>query len=238
MIYIVPKKPSSFKDFENMGLGYAFEKGGGFTVVELMPGKGPDGCSGFIVCRSMFSPSYKPSEQQWFKHHDLDGVWFGWDQKPTPSQLRRPDAIKGHNVKLLDGNQWEIPVARKLARQNVLPHAADLDEEGKWIQGQVLAKFFKLDFIASDLYDRWAKSKGDTIDLPADPLNMLSDIVSFNYFVGSRELAAMQVFQFDADFIWAALRLVIDLPGLDELVKKKVLDISSTQPGEKDSTAV
>ena len=83
--------------------------------------RGPDGKSGMTI--SVQPPKggteaiagYYPKTQTWNAVESEDGsipyyVGFETDRKPKPSDLRRPDMMQGHEVKLNDGELYTVPV--------------------------------------------------------------------------------------------------------------------------------
>lgn len=107
-----------------------------------MPGaqvlSGPDGKSGtlfhcatigYLATPEPWTPlRFDPNTQQWFERGN--GIWFGWETRPTPKTLRRKVTLPGHPVKLRDGNEWEIPYIRFLSGEPGLPRVF------RWVEKQ------------------------------------------------------------------------------------------------------
>ena len=167
LLYFLPKATREIKaaDAAAAGIGYAIDD-------RLTPSQcqnnGPGGCGGGVVladCRRVESHlvRFLPEKQIWRKIPGTD-AWVGRrrDGPTGPQDLQRADSLGGHFVKLLDGNDWLVPVARgwnecdgELRWFYNVPRALELDEDGKWQQGGVLPRFAEI----WDLALRWEESR-------------------------------------------------------------------------------
>ena len=109
------------------GLAYAFDQ----EIACTLGYSGPDGGKGAVFAQGA-DPRIDLDNQTWRKipKSPVD-AWVGHDNraKPGPDDLLRAQQIDGHLVKLLDGSQWLIPVARPPAGGGD-PEAAVL--RGRW----------------------------------------------------------------------------------------------------------
>lgn len=239
------------------GLGYAFA-----AVTPCPCQTGPGGRSGVTIADPARVDSarikFVPAEQTWRKiPGQAEGLWLGrWNEdRIGPAELKRPDMLSGHPIKLLDGSEWIVPIARGHAVEDgdvrwfaMLPPALELDDSGQWVPGDVLPKYRHLMEIAG----RWSESRlqasrqardilraaGRSVDVddeePAE-VELILDfqdyvaaavaVLQTNYYVGAVELAAMQLLS--DDLAEEVLNLLIDLPGMIELQKKTA---SATPP--------
>lgn len=96
----------------SLGLDHIIEPGGG---IESRGSMGPKGAGLLFraVGRSGGIMKYLPDSQSW---HECDGGawWVGYDTRPGPEQLQRPDMVSGDSVVLEDGNEWQIPAITAL----------------------------------------------------------------------------------------------------------------------------
>lgn len=102
---------------------------GGSALMWSQVMEGPGGQAGLIGgwMQNSLQPAYKPNVQKWCKAPG-GKFWVGtWDEWPVqPDDLLRNDtAGRAYPIKLEDGNDWMIPVARWL------PHRWGMDDSGK-----------------------------------------------------------------------------------------------------------
>lgn len=213
--------------FEQFSLRYAFD--GVSTVVgQCKPKSGPENQDGFIVANSGESASYNPTKQTWFEHQN--GVWFGWEVKPLPSQLQRPVLLPSALVTLSDGNQWSIPIARQwVLRDGDIRYTESFARtlkfvDGDWVEGSVVREHELFESIGTIVFNAWSSAKDNRFVIP-NANDLFVNTLSLNYRVSAFEVSAMGLLTNDMEYVWAALRQVIDVDGFNELQKK-------TQRGE------
>ena len=185
---------------------------------------------------------YYPDKQDW---HECQGgaFWIGVqkDSPPAPTELERPNKIGGHFVKLDDGNEYLIPVARWHESDGTgrigVPQSIKLDKEGKWtshVNGQYggffdrAVKVYEM-FVGADEGDDWT---------PHDDLDFAAEAIGFNYYMTKWEVSALGLF--NTDTVGDLLRATIDYPGFMALVEaqKKTeerIDSSSSTPGDEET---
>ena len=85
---------------------------------------GPGGLGGVIYSDGSGRTGYYPDVQDW---SESGLFWIGVDRDPvTPESLERAEMIGGHYVRLEDGHDWLIPVARCFpigSRLPSIPHS-------------------------------------------------------------------------------------------------------------------
>jgi hypothetical protein len=127
----------SYETAIKLGLGYAFETP---SIGSVHANDGPGGKAGVLFSATSDTTlvRYKPELQIWESYPGKEGLWLGiWkDQRPGPDDLVRSAAKNGHYVKLCDGNEWLIPVARAVDGTSPLPRKLKR-ENGEWIFGDV-----------------------------------------------------------------------------------------------------
>ncbi len=146
------------------GLAYAFDAppkwSAGYT--------GPDDRRGVVFGQDVDTKIDRAS-QTWRKipKSPVD-AWVGYenDAKPGPEDLIREQQIDGHVVKLLDGREWLIPVARAAADGGDpmtailrgscrLPRRVEQSDDGDLIAGPVFAEYDDLWALAERWFDVW-----------------------------------------------------------------------------------
>jgi len=247
LLYFLPGRDRSIKlpDVKAAGLDYAFEDRCTPAGVE----RGPDGERGVIVADDerieAHRIGYYPDKQTWRRIPGLD-AWVGMytDDPPEPTDLIRQRALPGHWVRLGDGHDWLIPVARAAAEQDstlvwyqALPQATTIDEEGRWIQGGVLPAYQRLWDIAMRWWDAVVAAEtieesetSAKIELDFEEINdgaLLA--LATNYRVGKAEVALLGLF--DDQCVREILAALIDMPTIQAWLKKKAAAAGSSIVG-------
>ena len=115
-LYYVPGQRGGigWEELATAGLGHAFAAQ---TAIASVAARGPDGGEGVVVADDATLPNarrvgYYPDAQEW-----IDGgyYWVGVyrEARPGPLELARPRAIAGSWLRLRDGNEWLVPIARQ-----------------------------------------------------------------------------------------------------------------------------
>jgi len=131
------------QDLAAAGLGYAITQ-----PTARGCDSGPDSQRGVVVCHGENRDGklgFFPDKQTWRKIPGKD-VWVGWyNDLPTVEDLARETQITGEWVRLGDGQLWLVPMARRWAAMDDtlvwdynLPCKLSLDDDGKWVPGDVL----------------------------------------------------------------------------------------------------
>jgi hypothetical protein len=141
-LYYVPSGTSAATeaDLAAIGLGEILVAGTAHCPVT----GGPDGGAGVVLAGESDGKQrvgYYPDRQTW-RQAPGQSWWLGYvtDDKPTPADLQRADAVGGYVVTLEDGNGWTVPVARSMRGNGTLPAQLDLSSDGKLMR-RPLARF-------------------------------------------------------------------------------------------------
>ena len=211
-------------------LRYALEPG---HVTTCQVVRGPDGQSGLVIAESSAPATiigYHEQSQTW-RSAPKKPYWVGIDarKKPKPESLKRPNALSGHLVELADGNRWMVPVARAFLEDDgdlryycALPHTVDLDEDGHWMVGNVQERYSHLWLIAEKWWDaKKSATVGDSrVSLDFGELHDSAlAALQCNYRLGKVECVLLGLFAGSSAV--AVLDALIDLPALEDVLKKK-----------------
>lgn len=125
------------------GIGYAFGDAHEPKAIVGGVGTGPDGAGGIILARNDVgidpaTVGYYPEGQTWQKvaggQHWIGlatGAQYGG--LPGPGDLEANEMLAGHFIRLGDGNDWLIPVARHFATGGSPPSAITLGPNGELV---------------------------------------------------------------------------------------------------------
>jgi len=234
MLYFLPK----FTGLVNLevgrrhALGYAFESES-FACNDTAAG--PDGGPGttFAVGGDGVVVTYPPDQVTWQKHETAD-YWVGLERPHTPGDLAREEMLPGHWVRLADGQDWLVPVARGAGEEDGKPVWYEhlprrlARKDGDWVAGEVIKRYEPL----------WSIGKAFAeMDDQMDVFDAAITALSFNYRVGTTEALLLGLIDISGPVSHAASRIleaVIDGPRREELQKKRALT-STTSDGEPDS---
>ena len=203
----------------------------------------PDGtAAGYAACLVVPEPGkapltgYKATGQKWWKvpRPETSGpeIWIGLDetQPPRPEDFARERQIAGHLVELPDGNRWLVPTARRWVLSDGepkwfhgVPTTRTLDEEGRWVDGPVAARFEKLwGYVTAWMeasYKVAAGEKGAYAGFDtAWQCAVIVEALSINYRVGSVEVAFLGLVE-SGTFL-KVMDALCDLNTLEELQGK------------------
>ena len=239
-MYCIPgEKASSKLDlkklFSDKGIEYAYNDDAKYQITPVnnspaeVPGLIVQADGDFSTCR------YNPEEQVWGRIEGTDCYVGKWKtDKFTPADFARPEPIEGYLLKLRDGNDWIIPVARfnmDNSNSGCLKHNLALDANGKMVKGALPPRQQKLSEIAEDLLDKILNYDGN-IDGDYGE-NYPFDILTANYRIWKPEVALMQLWFFEDDYEKSIILFFVDAPGYAELKKKELEGLSSSD-GKKD----
>lgn len=221
--------------FRERGIEYAYKDGAKYQITPVS--NTPAEQSGIIVqADGEFSTCrYNPDEQVWGRIEGTDCYVGKWKTDVfKPEDLVRKETIEGYYLKLRDGNDWIIPVARfNMSDDNTgcLKHSLALDANGKMIKGALPPRQEKLSEIARDLLDKILNYDGKVDEQYGE--NYPFDILAGNYRIWKAEVALLQLWYFEDDYEKNIILFFIDAPGYTEL-KKKELESSGSKDGKKD----
>lgn len=197
---------------------------------------GPDGGSGTVIGwgRPNTLTAYRKDSQEWHRCApcgDLAGgrAWIGWDKSdpPTPENLARKVQLSGERIKLADGREWLIPIARQL------PKIMGLDPESGRVASVVAPQY------RAFLEEAWATlatfvDREGKIYIEYEPgFAAAVRVLSMNYRM-TRDLAAVLGMIGDSD-LWTIPATCCEAAAMADLLQKKSLFASdSTDSGVPD----
>lgn len=204
------------------GLGYAFPDG--HVVCSEYSGAGPGGTQGCVIGTDAARLGYWPDRQTWRPLWRSPGetpappLYVGWwtAEPPTPADLVVPEPIPGHLVKLRDGREWLIPLAREYsggAWHRALPGALTR-LAGQWVSGDIDSRYARLWDISAEFYSQmFGGTLGQDHVLRFDfagANDAAATVLGFNYRLGAEEIAALGLFDDQLTAAAAILKALID----------------------------
>jgi len=266
LYFIEAKNSLGRAEIEEAGLVYAL----GRHATPRACAKGPGGGQGIVCADTARVDSgrlkFVADAQTWQKIPS-GRAWLGkWNEEEIgPQDLVRPDALNGHELELLDGRKWTVPLARGYVLEDGdlryfdrLPAALELDAGGRWQPGPVLAKYAGLMALA----ERWTECRRqaaklarqlhpeldpavEDFDEPPAEIELIMDfqdyvaaainVLAVNYVIGPAEVSMLGLLT--DELCVEVLNLMIDLPGRLELAEKKTAPVTpSTSAGSEGST--
>jgi hypothetical protein len=262
LLYYLPGKTRGVKvdELRAAGLAHAFDAGRETcTAVEVRGG--PDKATGVVVADHRRVPpaqiGYYADKQTW-RRIPKSTAWVGFyaAERPTPSDLARDALLStGYLVKLCDGQEWSIPVARGVLDGagegplvcSMLPESTTIDDDGQWQAGGVLPQYAELWRIAERWWDCIVQSAAKAEDVEGDSPQVVFEFeelndaalvaLAANYHVDRAEVALLGLF--DDRCTPAVLNALVDWPTVQAWIKKNgaggaVADGSPTAGGPQD----
>lgn len=182
---------------------------------------------------------YFPDEQVWC---EAGGIWVGMSKAdpPKPDDLRRDDFINGHQVKLNDGNEWMIPVARAFPTGTNLPCSLSLGPDGELVF-DILERYVPFSKHAERLFlEFYGGLAGESEEEVAERLHDLDwfnhavEALAVNYRVGAQEVSLLKLLT--TRNVFEVCRAVVDFPEFVKRVqemesKKKILSDHEVSDG-------
>jgi len=196
---------------KEVGIGYALT---GKGVIPGQCGRGPDGGPG-ILCAIEGAPHpnpiYAPADQTWVKGPG-GKYWAGFNnaQRPTPDLLARDKFIAGDKVKLRDGHEWTIPIARSFVRGSALPQELSLGEDGRTWELKTLPEYVSLCADAEKVWEGFgAVAAGGKFEIDDQELIRIAvDALGVNYRVSAVEVSMLRLLS--TAEMWLILRAMVD----------------------------
>jgi len=215
-IYAVPGATLSEDVLKRIGLDKILD---GISPLIQQYNEGPEGTGpGYYVSTSGTVRKFKGN---WLK--SFSGEYFiGYDpnELPTEKELARKRQLQGHRVKLTDGGEWLIPVARKITGGSALPQRLILGANGEVIE-QELAEYAGYANAAEKLWNDGQKFAGIQtgeyeLDNPAR-LRLAYDALSWNYCVGVEEINLLGLIH--TENLSLIFEAILDQPVLKAIIK-------------------
>ncbi len=218
--------PIDDKLIKSLELGYAFPQAPVFGVLES---RTPSGAPGTImVDRETMrdvDPVYSPDKQTWRKRPGDDCVWVGYwnDEPPTPRDLANENQIAGENVEL-GGSQWIVPSFVWHSGEDGfrlhLPTYFDLDENGKWVYGEVEQEYAHLNKIADRIHQGVYLDDSEVLTTK-EMLGYAPVILAVNYRVSELECAMLRLFKRRGNCLRRIAEVCVDYENAMEWLQKK-----------------
>jgi hypothetical protein len=226
--YFLPdRRTANLNDLVQCGLGYVFQPESAATAAIAATVRpvynGPGGQNGVIVSTSDQWIGYYQGQQEW-RQEPGKSHWVGlWTaDRPTPDSLARQNQVSGTTLLLDDGQSWLIPKARHFEEFDGeigfginLPTRLTRDELGNWVRGEIKQRYRRLWDLATELVG--AVAGDQTTFASIDELAV--EAFTCNYRVSATELDLLGIY--DVAVRDRVIRIVIDLDGWAEIVKKK-----------------
>ncbi len=254
-LYYIPGQTREITRDEvgRLGLGYAFP--GAMSPCQVHS-DGPDGGAGVVVAdpAKVGKIGCYLQQQTWSRDPGLD-VWVGIynDARPGPADLEREDPLGGHWVTLSDGAKWHVPVARGICEEegqivyyHAVPRVSTRDDDGKWVPGDVVARYRGLWELACRWYDvrmaaveaaaveaeDEAEDEGDvTVEFEFDDLHDSAvKVIAQNYLMGPTEADLLGLLS--ERHAIAVLDALVDVPTQMMLLKKKLDRLAGSSSGD------
>ena len=217
-----------------LGLGYAFDpetSAAPKTPFEQRPvTNGPGGQHGLIVSLSDEYCGYYKDLQEWKQEIDTE-YWVGmWrDKPPTPDTLARENQIAGHWLRLEDGHDWLLPLARhwsefdgEVKYERTLPARLTRTATGEWRSGDVKIRYRELWRLATELMAAIAEG---TVGQFTEYDNLVIECFQCNYRVSAIELDLLGVY--DDHVRQRVPGILLDLENFNLLLKKKLATLDT-----------
>jgi hypothetical protein len=207
---------------------------------------GPDGKNGWLVADTTrlgpYQPAYRPDEQQWRKRPRRQGddgpdihVGYYRAAPPTPATLARAELLSGPQMKLADGNLWQVPLVRMVRSASesdyALPRYVDVDDEGRPIAGAVIDRYCELVRRCDGVWEAWlaaisgalAKNQERFVVQFETWMEDAAFVLGQNYRLDLFECVLLRLFTFDGGAREAAdlLLAAVDAPFAQQLLVQK-----------------
>jgi len=186
--------------------------------------KGPGGqaCSLISLGEDAGKLHFKPEQQHWQKSMN-DKYWLGFynDDRPTEKDLRRKRQLAGHEIELIDGGKWLIPIARMISRGSTLPQTLILGKNGEVITEE-LSEYAEFSSRVGQLWEdfqcenKW--KEGEPKLTVTERMQLVIEALAWNYHIGADEVNLLKLIT--TQNISELLAAIIDVPTLIEAAKQ------------------
>jgi hypothetical protein len=231
-IYFIPKiKSVTEKNIDNAGI---FEGAKDLKIEYRQIVKGPDGMDGMAFSfetkagdnNRPFIVGYFQEKQTWIKANG-GKFWIGYynDAKPTAESLMRKEQVNGHYVKLLNGQDWLIPVARLFPEGTILPHSLVLGPDGDIVK-EIIPRYAKYSQIGERVWTEFKRQMNwEDVEEDHKPFNEQEEwecairALSINYLVGQWEVSALRLLS--TNNVQNIFHAIVDIPTMMAVIKSQ-----------------
>lgn len=230
-IYYTSGEPAKDK-LSEIGLGHISDKSMSVSIIL----NGPDGKQGCLYAPSDFggprSCRYLKNEQVWV---DFDTFWVGYEiaNPPTQKDVVRKEIVDGHKVKLSDGWEVTIPLARRYPFGTELPETLFIGKD-KILKRKPLKRFAALSAGAESILEKMFIN-GDGIPY-SELWETMLEALCVNYRISAAEATILELIT-TANIVTMADALV-DGPAIREqmeadMQKKRQLEENNMSVGQE-----
>jgi hypothetical protein len=220
LLYHTPEYMAIDEDaIDALGLGLSIG-GCGYAFCRLL-GPGPSGRAGCVFAAYPLGETVDASgvgyfaDRQTWVEVSAGRLWIGYanDGRPGPEDLKRPNPIQGHHVRLSDRKAWLVPAVRAARGSSAIPQGIALGPDGELVV-EDLPQYAELAAGADRLWDWvWGRLNG----LPyTELIRTVGTALSLNYRVGPLECSALRLLT--TANVAEAGRAVVDWPTVVELL--------------------
>lgn len=201
LLYYAPKGITIRKhaDLVRVGLGYATDGRGGPLAVGTP--KGPDGLEGVFFVLPLPDGSHPPLQDlvgrvdTWAECETDVGIQVGFvsSDPPTPKDLERKIMFPGTPVRLADGTEWSIAIARYLDGSTALPLRASR-KNGEWVFDAIDARYSEFWNRSLQYFNCIMGVDGAPLFEAPDELDFAAAALSVNYRISPAEIGLLGLF--------------------------------------------
>ena len=209
-------------------LKYAFPDLPGGVTKQVIVAGGPDGAGGTIFCDHQVAIPPDTASIAWEKMPGMEHH-LGIDPAagaPGPDDLIRDEIIDGYAVKLGDGREWIIPLARVWPEGTRIPSTMALGPDGQLVK-KPMARYAPLCRKAERIFDSLAASYGlmapagdiEPIDDGREGFDLCCEILVVNYRIGAAEASRLSLI--DTGNLKYIFGCLVDWPNIMDAAEKR-----------------
>ena len=229
LIYFVPRT-GGVELLDQSGFGHARRRHPVFAEIPPVFGLLPPGRSPTNTPGTVFHWHGEFPQRVTWADAKCGGVWIGWAEgaQPGPGELfRGTNLTTGYTVRLLDGNEWQMPVVLPFCgnspgRAPGLPHTFAYDQGGA-IVTRVRPEYQHIVAQAERMLKTY---EGAADPGPSQIVAFVADLLAVSYYVHVPELMALGLL--DPPSANAAVCFALDLPERDPEMFGQPVPPSST----------
>jgi hypothetical protein len=243
-------RPVDQRNVAEIGLGYAFPDG---CQSREVSSSNISGKPGRVIGEPLDMPSgcelgFYADRQKWRAMPRVDDgpeLWLGYwiDHLPGPEDLRRDTPIRTHQVKLDDGQFWEVPIIGHRESDVLvpdLPAYMDINDEGRRVRGELLAECQALWEKIAPLADKYFAHELKQGDEPTDDEQWQAtvDLLQAVYRVDVFEIVALRLFLEQSDSIGTIWMIATEYEFLLQMIDAAQKKTSTPSAGNGEDLSV